>query len=456
MQPVLVSRKDRSPFSETKMIPSLRATGRKLVEHPAAKNFFWLIMDRGFRLFISLFIGSWAARYLGTENFGLLNFSTAIIGVFSAVAPLGMEVLVVRQIIQQPSEAGKWLGTVMAIRGFAATVFAFAAVGVSLVMSPHDESKAIITTIFSIGMAVQFLESGELLFQARTQMRRLVGPRIALIASINVVKVIFIMKGLSVFWFAGLMGLESAASGVVTFVLMRSALPKDSPLRFDFDSGKELLKRSWPLALSALTVIIYMKASQLFMNMTLSNRELGIFAAAIRIPETMTFIPMILASSLLPTLLKSKSNGELAYWAALRKYFYISSAVGYIVCIPLSLGAIPIIHILFGEEYRDAGPIMLVYSWSFMFACAGVARSQYLLNEGLTRLSLFFSVAGLVSNIGLNLLLIPHYGVLGSAFATVGSYAIGGLFVTLTVRNLRRIAILQILTILTPWRVLNR
>ena len=122
----------------------------------------------------------------------------------------------------------------------------------------------------------------------------------------------------------------------------------------------------------------------------------------------------------------------------------------------MSLGAIPIIHILFGEEYRDAGPIMMVYSWSFMFACAGVARSQYLLNEGLTRLSLFFSVAGLVSNIGLNFLLIPHFGVLGSAFATVGSYAIGGLFVTLTVRNLRRIAFLQILTILSPWRVLNR
>ena len=405
-------------------------------------------------MFISLFIGSWAARYLGTENFGLLNFSLAINGVFSAVAPLGMEVLVVRQIIHKPSEAGKWLGTVMVIRGFASVLFAFASVGVSLIMSPHDESKAIITAIFGVGMAVQFLESGELLFQARTQMRRLVGPRIALIASINVVKVIFIMKGLSVFWFAGLMGLESAASGVVTFVLMRSALPKDSPLRFDLTSGKELLKKSWPLAVSALTVIIYVKASQLFMNMTLSNRDLGIFAAGIRIPETMNFIPMILASSLLPTLLNSRNQGEQAYWAALRKYFHISSAVGYIVCIPLSLGAIPIIHILFGHEYRDAGPIMVVYSWSFMFACAGVARSQYLLNEGLTRLSLFFSIAGLVSNIGLNLLLIPRFGTMGSAFATIGSYAIGGVFATFAIQKLRRVARMQVATLLTPWRAL--
>ncbi len=448
--------------TEKKAIPAyltraanLCSRGKKLAASPAGANFLWLAMDRGFRLFVALFIGSWSAQYLGPDNFGLLNFSMAIIAVFTAVAPLGMEGLAVRHIIQEPLEAGKWLGTVVVFRGFAATLFAFLAVAVSIIMRPHDSDKAIITGILGVGMAVQSLESGELLFQARTQMRRLIIPRLCLSAALNAAKIVFILNGMPVFWFAAVTAIEQGGSGILTFLFMKSALGKNLRLRFHWISGVNLLKRCWPLAISALTVVVYMKASQLIMNFTLSDRDLGIFAAGIRIPETMSFLPTILASSLLPNILRSKALGEQAYRMELLRYFRISSLVGYLVCLPLSIAAFPIINLLYKHEFQAASSIMMVYSWSFLFVCLGVARAQYLLNEGMTRLSLLFSAVGLVTNLALNSVLIPRFGAIGSAYATVVSYAFAALGSTFFVKSLRDVGKMQVMTLLAPWRLIT-
>jgi Na+-driven multidrug efflux pump len=65
-----------------------------------------------------------------------------------------------------------------------------------------------------------------------------------------------------------------------------------------------------------------------------------------------------------------------------------------------------------------------IHVWAAIFVFLGVASGNYIIVEGLARFSLYQTLSGMVTNIILNLILIPAYGAIGSAWATVISYGV--------------------------------
>jgi PST family polysaccharide transporter len=427
-----------------------------LAARPAAQNFAWLLADRGVRLAVGIIVTSWAARYFGLANFGLLNYAMALVAIFAAIIPLGMDALVVRDIIRDESAAGDLIGTVMGFRGVTACVCAILSIVAAILLRPGEKLLVWIVSIIAVGYIAQTLESGELLFQARIQMRRLVVPRLALFLVMNGLKIALIMAGLRLFWFAILTGLEMVVSGLLTYVFVRRALGPVNRLCFEFQRGWELFRDAWPLAVAGLAVILYMKIGMIIVGSLLGNAALGIYAAAIRVPESMTFISIVLASSLLPGLIKNRELGAKHYDAALLRYFRINVLIAYGVCLPLSFGAPWIIRVLFHNAYAAAAPVMMIYVWSLVFVFLGVARGQHLLNERLTGMALLFSLAGLGVNLVCNFLFIPIFGVMGAAIATVASYSVSALFSSFFVPSTRQLARLQCLALISPWLILRR
>ena len=78
-------------------------------------------------------------------------------------------------------------------------------------------------------------------------------------------------------------------------------------------------------------------------------------------------------------------------------------------------------------EYAAAAPILVIHTWASIFVFMGVAGTQWLVMENLQIFSLEKTLLGALSNIGLNLILIPEYGAVGAAYATLISYAISSL-----------------------------
>ncbi len=423
---------------------------------PAFKNFKWLVADQGSRLLVGVIIGAWIARYLGKTDFGLLNYALALVTIFSSIPRLGMEGLVVREIIRDQTQAGRWLGTVMAFRGATACVCSLLCLLLIGFLRPGQALPLAIVAVLGIGLVGQSMESGELFFQARNEMRHLVLPRLGLFLAINAVKVVLVIRGMSVFWFAVLTALEQVAGGCLTWVLLRTALGRESRLQFDFWRGWGVLRNAWPLAVAAFSVVVYMKIGQLMLSQMMGDAALGIYSAAIRIPESANFLPMVLASSMLPGLVRNQEMGSEVYQKSLLRYFRINALLSYAVCLPMCLGSSWIIGVLFHAEYSEAAPVMAVYAWSLLFVFTGVSRGQHLLNVCSTRLSLGFSLSGLAINLLANLLFIPRMGAMGVAVATVLSYACSGFLVTFCVPATRRIAQLQGVALLTPWLAFQR
>ncbi|HEB75051.1 MAG TPA: hypothetical protein ENJ04_01690 [Nitrospirae bacterium] len=111
-----------------------------------------------------------------------------------------------------------------------------------------------------------------------------------------------------------------------------------------------------------------------------------------------------------------------------------------------------IISTLYGDAYAGAERIFAIHIWACLFVYLGVARGQYLINEGLIRVSFFTTALGAAVNVGLNLVLIPRYEGVGAAVASVISYAASGYLSSFVYPRLFETGIMQSKAFVAPVR----
>lgn len=415
-----------------------------------ASNFSWLLVDQVGRLGLSLVVGVWVARYLGPENFGRLNYAAAFVAIFAAIVPLGLDALVVRELVRQPGEQRRLLSTSVALRALAALLCLLPILAFSYFLPNPDHTVQVLVFITAAGILFQPLESLSLFFQARTEMRYIVVPRSLMLLIVSGLKVGLILQGCSVVWFAVVTLAEAGLVSLTSFLVYRYQL--SAPIRFqaDWTIARRLLGESWPLLLSGLSIMLYLKIGQLMLGMMLGQQALGVYSAAIRISEFWYFIPGILASSVLPALVKSRELAPDQYRTRLEFYFKVNAAMSYLLAITVSLCSGAIIGALYGRTYSGAGPVLATHVWVLPFVFLGVARGQHLINEGLLRFSMFATLAGLVTNVAANFALIPRYGPVGAAIAVLISYAVSGYVSSFFYSKTFNIGVLQTKALLWP------
>ena len=80
------------------------------------KNISWLLVDRLFRVVGGIFVSIWVARYLGPADFGKLNYSIAYSSFFLIFVSLGLDQILVREIVRKPKLTKFFLGTALSVR----------------------------------------------------------------------------------------------------------------------------------------------------------------------------------------------------------------------------------------------------------------------------------------------------------------------------------------------------
>jgi PST family polysaccharide transporter len=222
---------------------------------------------------------------------------------------------------------------------------------------------------------------------------------------------------------------------------------------------RELVAEAWPLMFASLAIVIYMKIDEVMLRQLAGPAAVGVYAAAARLSEVWYFIPMALASSVLPALLRARQNDAVEYARRQQQYYDLSAAVAYALSVPIALAAPWIVRVAYGAEFVAAGPILAVHIWSSIFVFLGVARGQWLVNEGLQKFYLVATGVGAVANVGLNFMFIPRWGGVGAAWATVVSYGLAAWLASYCHPAARPTAAMQTRALLIPfrgWRYLRR
>ena len=151
---------------------------RRLSDRPnllkIVDNVGWLLADRIIHLIVGLFVGIWVARYLGPEQFGLLNFATSFVGLFAALSSLGMQNIVVRDLVQRPEDARATLGTTALLHLFGSLV-AFVLIGISInYLRPDDAQARTAVIILGFGMVFNVAAISRYWFEANVQSKYIV------------------------------------------------------------------------------------------------------------------------------------------------------------------------------------------------------------------------------------------------------------------------------------------
>jgi len=440
----------------TKLLPPFILDGLK--QRPNLQriiaNISWLSFDRVLRGGVGIIISVWMARYLGPEQYGLFNYATAFVGLFGVLVTLGLDQIVVRDIVNDPANINEIIGTAFSLKlagGILALVFSLAII---IIMRPNDILMKMLVGVTSVGLVFRSFDVIDLWFQAQVQSKYTVYARNGAFIFIVLVKVLLILfhAPLMVFALAGLVEIIVGAVGLIIFYQQRVARLRN--WQMSFTRAKEMLRVSLPLALTGVAITIYMKIDQVMLGSMVNDTEVGIYAAVVQVSEVWYFIPMIVTLSIYPTLINLYQESEERFYDKLKQvmgYFFWGTLA---LSLFVSVFSSQIINILYGEDYARAGGVLAIHIYASVITSMGVVFSQKFILDGTTKISFYGTVIGAVSNVILNVWLLPRYGAYGAAIATIISYSVPLLFQTIVFD--KRIGLIFLSSIFYPFRDMIR
>ncbi|MDZ7760072.1 MAG: flippase [Desulfovermiculus sp.] len=398
---------------------------KQAFHHQGFKKYFfntgWLMADKVLRLVVGLFVGVYVARYLGPDKFGILSFAMSFVALFGAFAKLGLNNIVVRNAVQDPDSRDELLGTAFGLRvlgGLFLLVFVFGAIQ----LTDSDPLTQLIVMIIAAGHVLQAFEVVEFYFHSQVLARLSAIAGVVGLLAASAVKLALIWSGASLIWFAWVFVFQHGIKGAV---LLSLYIKQKIPLlkwRFKLSQAKLLLRDSWPLILSGLVVMVYMRIDQVMIKMMLDNKAVGNYAAAVRLSEAWYFVPMAITQSLFPAILNAKKQSEKLYYDRLQRLYDLMVWLAIAVALPTTFLSGWVVNLLYGQEYSQAGGVLALHIWAGIFVAMGVASSRWLLTENLQIISARNTALGAVINVVLNFILLPYIGIMGAAVATVISY----------------------------------
>ena len=394
-------------------------------------NTSWIMVERIIRMFVTLFTGIYVARYLGPESFGLLSYALSFVGLFSILSTLGLDEIVVRNLVQNIGRREKILGTAFLLKLFGFIIMLLA-VYIAARLTSDDNYTNTLILIIAFGILFQSFNVIDVYFESQVLAKFSSCAKFLSLTGASMLKMWFIYIQAPLLWFAWAFVLENAFLAICLVFFYKSKNLAIHRWQFEGQRAFSYLRNSWPLILSGLAVMLYMRIDQIMIKLFMSNEAVGHYAVAVKLSEAWYFIPTAICTSLFPAILEAKQINQQLYYDRLQKLYDLMFWIAICIALPISFFAKDLLTLFFGSQYIKATVVLKIYIWSGLFVYLGVASAKYLIAENLLWLSFVRTWAGCVINITLNLVLIPSHGIKGAAWSTVISYAIANVSMALS------------------------
>jgi PST family polysaccharide transporter len=340
-----------------------------------------------------------------------------------------LQAVVVRELVRRPEERFRIVASSMALRLLGAVIAGSIAQLAIQLSRPGDVTSHVLVLAIALSLLPQSWDIIEYDYQARMHVRPIVLIRSFSLVVFSVAKLALIAWSADVSWFAFAVAAEAAVSAIGMRLLFRT-----QSAGFHWSSqivGSEmlyLLRHSWPSALAGLSVVLYMRIDQVMLGMLLGDGQVGVFSAAVRISESLYFIPMAVLAAVAPALTAAHAESNAQYNRKLIMVIRVVVLSSLAVSAFFSLFAKDVVSLLYGPGFEQAGAVLAIHAWAGVFAGLGVATGPWFVNASLLKLRMMHTIIGAVANIALNSWLIPRHGVVGAAVATLVSYSLAAIW----------------------------
>ncbi len=398
-------------------------------------NSVWMIIQHLYSMLSSLIIISLVARYLGPSDYGLINYCASVITIFTTLAGLGLENLIVSEIIRNPDKEGGYLGTALVMRLISSFISYPLILGLIAALNPGDKTLLIVAAFQALGMVFQTYDVLVYWFRLKLKMKYVSIALVCAITVASVFRIILLVNKATVEWFALAISVQAFVAGVVITAFFIKK--KDVRLKVSAKDAGALLKISYNCIISSMSIIIYMEADKIILENMTDSAHVGIYSAAVLLATCWQFVPNALIDSSRPVVLEKR---KISYEEYIDQFKLIMGGVNlmsFIFALMMSCLGWVVIFVIYGSEYMDAFVPLIVLSWSSFIGISGYTRTIWITGEGLYKYEKYFAVSAAILNIVLDVLFIWQFGIVGAAVATLITYVYEVLIVPLFFKETR-------------------
>lgn len=406
-------------------------------------NTQWMLLEQLVRTATAFFVGIYVARYLGLTQFGVLNYCMSIVVIITTLSRFGMDSILTREISRTPHDLEKLRSSAALMMFAAALVFSVACLLI-LYFSGAERTTLAYVAILLFMPVLQCLYVVDYQFQAQQQAKitSMIKAGGLLIGAL--VRIILVQYDSGLFWIIAVSPLEYLLIGAAFALLNRNYVKQPIFRGASLEYITSLARSAWPMVLSSLSTILYLRTDQLMIQHMLGPQELGLYSAASKIYEGWVVIPFILSIAALPRLVKQRQISKAIYERELCTLFATVFWAGIIVALFCSIFSELIIRLSFGDEFLPSAHVLSISMWAAAFSGLSSVSTRYFVTEGLERLNLWRTVFTLLLNIALNWVLIPIAGIEGAAFSTLISLVTANVFLDFLDGRLRRLTLIKL------------
>ena len=424
----------------------VEGSGIEMGENDIGKRFqyntLWIMLDKVLHMVLSLVITSLTARYLGKANYGVINYGLAYVNIFTICCKLGIDAVIVNEMIKHKEDTGSIVGTTCVLRFVSGLLSVVLTAIFVVVLKPGNTVVFMITCIQALAVVFAAFDTIDFYFQAKLKSKYTSIAKSVSYIFVCALRVLLIWIKADVVWFAwaGVLDTFVVAILLLIFYRMDCAADKKHKLAFSGQQAKQLLTVSRPFILSNLLVVIYTQMDRLMIGSLSANSDVenGLYAAGMNIAMYWMFIPNALIDSARPIIMTHKTEGregdyKRTYSKLLAGVIWVSILAG----VGFSLFSKLCIFILYGREFYDAIPILIVLVWSKLFSLIGTARGIWLVCEDYSQYVKYLIGGGALVNLVLNFIFIPKAGAMGAAAATLITEIVGAVLLPLCMKKMR-------------------
>lgn len=385
-------------------------------------NINWILVESVSKVLLTGLTSIVVARYLGADGLGAISIALSIHSVFAVISALGLERVILRELEDPNCNQEKLVGGVILLRSLGAFV-AFLLVNISAVIFYTDNSQLqfmILLLSFAYFMAVG--NSLEVLYRRQLRSKTVTVIRVLGLIASAISKIAIVLLGLEVIWFTAPLLIETAVvSSSFIYLRFNDSQLNLGRLRVEGSEARRIFRIAWPLLLSGIAGTLYFQADKILIFEYLSEASLGRYTLLVQL-VSMVFLAMnAINLSVTPVLNKMYFKNLADYWRHFREIAAIKCFLSVICALGLVLLGNTVIPFLVGDSFVY-DPLTLVTFAVYIFLVSLTSlNAEYCVLAGVLKPLFYIRMITLAFNILLNLYLIPRWGLLGAAFATLAS-----------------------------------
>lgn len=390
-----------------------------MIKNKVVRNASWIIVCKIVQTILGMIISIFTARYLGPSNFGVISYAASIVSFFVPIMQLGLNNILVQETIQNPEEEGAIYGSALLLNFLCSLACIVGMTTFVLFTAAKEPETIFVCILYSTILIAQALEQIQYWYQAKYLSKYVSIVSLCAYLLVSIYKIFLLMTQKSIYWFA--------VSNAIDYFLISFALliiykkKGGQRLRFSRTHAKRMVCVGKYYILSALMVTLFANTDKIMLKMMIDDAATGYYSVAVTCAGVTSFIFSAIIDSARPAILESRKDSDSAFEKNMSKLYCIVTYLSLAQSLFMTLFSKYLITLLYGAIYAPAIPALRLIVWYTTFAYYGAIRNVWILSEGKQKHLLFINLSGVLANILLNALLIPFWGLLGAAFASLAT-----------------------------------